>query len=321
MEQNCRHCGCKIEFGVGSPKTKIYCSVRCGKLASQKRRLAKIRNKRIELGMRVYQKGENKIQTDKAVRFCKVCGKILPSNKSKYCSMECLKKRRRKLNLQKRTCIICGNEFQQKRESQKICGEYECRLGLEKLKRKDNPKKTKVIKCSICGKEFIQLVGSCGGKSTNKRYCSKQCKQKSEAIRRKKYKEKIGIDEFRARNRNHNNKRRNDPVRKMICNIRSRVGMSLKRNNQTKKNKLFSLLGYDINELKHHLENQFKDGMTWDNYGTEWHLDHRIPIDAFNFNCENTKQLHNVIKKCWSLNNLQPLDAIENMRKSNKIFY
>lgn len=77
-----------------------------------------------------------------------------------------------------------------------------------------------------------------------------------------------------------------------------------------------SIVGYDCQELKTHLESQFKDGMTWENYG-KWHLDHIAPISIFNITSTKCKGF----KKCWELSNLQPLWAKENISKSNKIFY
>ena len=41
------------------------------------------------------------------------------------------------------------------------------------------------------------------------------------------------------------------------------------------------VLSYSDSQLKSHLEKQFKDGMSWDNYGV-WHIDHKIPVSAFN---------------------------------------
>ena len=34
-------------------------------------------------------------------------------------------------------------------------------------------------------------------------------------------------------------------------------------------------------EVAEHIESQFTEGMTWENYG-EWHVDHRLPITSFN---------------------------------------
>ena len=63
-----------------------------------------------------------------------------------------------------------------------------------------------------------------------------------------------------------------------------------------------------------YLERQFKDGMNWNNYG-KWHVDHKIPVSFFEFSSYNDWEF----KYCWSLNNLQPLWAEENLRKWNKI--
>lgn len=74
------------------------------------------------------------------------------------------------------------------------------------------------------------------------------------------------------------------------------------------------LVGYSLNDLMKHLEKQFTDGMTWENYG-QWHIDHRIPVSAFNY--ENINDLD--FKRCWSLRNLRPMWAIENIRKGNRV--
>ena len=74
------------------------------------------------------------------------------------------------------------------------------------------------------------------------------------------------------------------------------------------------LVGYNCQQLMEYLEKQFRPGMTWDNYG-EWHIDHKIPISAFNFTDVN----HVDFKRCWDLKNLQPLWAEENIKKSNKL--
>jgi hypothetical protein len=75
-----------------------------------------------------------------------------------------------------------------------------------------------------------------------------------------------------------------------------------------------TLVGYTTEQLKEHLEKQFTEGMTWDNYG-EWHVDHIIPRAAFNFEIPEDIDF----KRCWSLKNLRPLWAIENISKGAKL--
>lgn len=95
---------------------------------------------------------------------------------------------------------------------------------------------------------------------------------------------------------------------KLIDNYRSRINKAVTRkSNSTKK-----LLGCDIDFLIKYLENKFKKGMTWDNYG-EWHIDHIIPCASFNLT--NQEEL----TKCFNYCNLQPLWAEENRAKSDKI--
>jgi len=54
-------------------------------------------------------------------------------------------------------------------------------------------------------------------------------------------------------------------------------------------------------------------GMTWENYGKYWHMDHRRPISSFNLLDDND------VTACFHYTNLQPLLAIENLKKNNKI--
>ena len=74
------------------------------------------------------------------------------------------------------------------------------------------------------------------------------------------------------------------------------------------------LVGYTISDLNSHLEKNFMAGMSWDNYG-EWHIDHKIPISAFNFQAPEDIDF----KKCWCLRNLQPLWKHDNVVKNDKL--
>lgn len=74
------------------------------------------------------------------------------------------------------------------------------------------------------------------------------------------------------------------------------------------------LLGCSLVELKTYLESLFQLGMSWENYGKNgWHIDHIIPCAAFDLS--KPEEQH----KCFHYTNLQPLWAIDNLRKGNKI--
>lgn len=77
---------------------------------------------------------------------------------------------------------------------------------------------------------------------------------------------------------------------------------------------VLNLLGYSIAELRQHLENQFTDGMNWDEFMEgNIHIDHIIPMAAFNMRCEDD------FKRCWALSNLQPLWASDNIAKGARM--
>lgn len=123
------------------------------------------------------------------------------------------------------------------------------------------------------------------------------------------------IDSHREYRRNYEKTRKhNDPIYKLIANFRTAIYTVLKENNMNKYGHYFVVLKYSPEELVAHLENQFTEGMEWDNYGI-WHVDHRLPITSFNIQEMGDEEF----MRCWSLDNLQPMWSIDNIRKSNKI--
>jgi len=68
-----------------------------------------------------------------------------------------------------------------------------------------------------------------------------------------------------------------------------------------------------LNDLMQHLSSKFSKGMSFENYG-QWHIDHIRPVASFNFDSAE----HPDFKKCWALNNLQPLWAVDNKMKGDK---
>jgi hypothetical protein len=130
----------------------------------------------------------------------------------------------------------------------------------------------------------------------------------------KEYREK-NIDKIKKTKRDYErNRKSSDPIYKLISNFRTAIYQVLKESNVEKNKHYFDILQYTPEELIVHLELQFKDSMNWDNYGF-WHVDHKLPITHFNIQEMGDEEF----MKCWSLENLQPMWAEENIRKSNKI--
>lgn len=117
----------------------------------------------------------------------------------------------------------------------------------------------------------------------------------------------IHIDEFKE-----------FPTKGVQFKLRSVIMNAIRRNiiNKTveeQEQAIHSILGYSSKELKDHLESRFETKMTWDNYG-EWHIDHIKPESWFTYEQPTDEEF----KKCWALDNLQPMWASQNIDKNNK---
>ena len=127
-------------------------------------------------------------------------------------------------------------------------------------------------------------------------------------LRRKKY-----YEDNKEKHSEYFIKKRNESeVFKLKDNIRRRINHFFKNKLLTKNNKTFNIVGCSPEFLKEHLEKQFKDGMSWDNYGLYgWHIDHIIPLSS--------AETEDEIYKLCHYTNLQPLWAEENLSKGSKI--
>lgn len=102
-----------------------------------------------------------------------------------------------------------------------------------------------------------------------------------------------------------------DSFFKLKVTVRNRINVFLRKNNITKKNQTFNIVGCSPEFLKEHLEKQFTERMSWELMGKYIHIDHIIPLSLANSEEEIYKLCH--------YTNLQPLWAEDNLRKSNKI--
>jgi hypothetical protein len=78
--------------------------------------------------------------------------------------------------------------------------------------------------------------------------------------------------------------------------------------------RLFStadLIGCTWEEFVSYIEKQFKPGMAWENHG-EWHIDHIKPCALFDLSKPEEQ------KACFHFTNVQPLWAVDNMKKGAK---
>lgn len=139
--------------------------------------------------------------------------------------------------------------------------------------------------------------------SQKKYYNDHEYREKWLAYRRKKNK----TSEYKKhKQERHKERMKTDPNYRVSVTYRKRLNTVIRRLKRrgfeiSKYKGSLKLLGCTAEELRVHLEKQFRSGMTWQNHGTEWHIDHIKSCDS-----------HDLIKleeqeKCFHYSNLQPL--------------
>ena len=105
---------------------------------------------------------------------------------------------------------------------------------------------------------------------------------------------------------------RNSPQARLANNSRDRIrrmigsqGKGRGRSNR--------LIGCNADALCLILEAQFTPGMTWANYGSAWHVDHIIPLSAYDLTDPEQQ------REAFHYTNLQPMWAHENMAKGDEV--
>ena len=135
---------------------------------------------------------------------------------------------------------------------------------------------------------------------------------------RNKYKNEDNRAHRRKLKRDWERKRKkDDPSYKIIKSHYSRINQLIK---DSKSKKTMELLGCSKIFFINHLRKQFTAGMTIENYGTLWHVDHIIPL--YTFGNLTTSQEAQAI--AFNYKNTRPLLAQDNLRRpkglKSKIF-
>ena len=143
----------------------------------------------------------------------------------------------------------------------------------------------------------------------DKEYYYKNKKKKSEY---KKEWRKKNVEYMKKKKKEYYHNNIHDNIQfKLSHRLRNRLYFAI-RNNQ-KAGSAVDDLGCTIEELKIHLENQFQEGMTWENWKHDgWHIDHIKPLSKFDL----TDPVQ--FKEAVHYTNLQPLWWNENLQKRDK---
>ena len=95
-----------------------------------------------------------------------------------------------------------------------------------------------------------------------------------------------------------------DPLGQLAGVVWRRVYIALKSDKEMSSTEY---LGCNIETFKQHIEQQFTEDMSWENYG-EWYIDHKIPLKYHKPSLEEVAQRLNYT-------NTQPMWTSENMSK------
>ncbi len=168
-------------------------------------------------------------------------------------------------------------------------------------KKKSDKERYEKKKDEICKKQRV-------------RYAKNAIMERKSAIER--YKRSISTPEGKRSLLDRKNewsrlKAKSNPAYRINRSFSREIGRQVNKNG----NSYLSHVGYSIKELMQHLEKQFDKKMSWDNYGSYWHIDHIVPKSSFKI----LEIGDDEFKACWCLTNLRPLEAIANISKGSKL--
>jgi len=264
---------------------------------------------------------------------CGRCKVLLPSDHFSQkrsgdfmkCCMECNRKNREydnsnkcPHNKRKNRCIECKGvsmcEHARIRSTCKDCGGSEI---CEHSRKKNQCKDCKGSTMCEHGKRKYTCV-KCGGSTmcehNRVKYKCIECRGSAICEHNKiKYLcKKCGGSSICEHNRQKFGCKICDPAGHLACIVRNHVYRALIEDKELCSQEY---LGCTIEEFREHIEDKFAPGMTWENYGTEWEIDHIVPLKYK----ENgvSPSLEETIKRLHYLNT-QPLWSEENASKSNR---
>lgn len=206
-----------------------------------------------------------------------------------------------------KTCNRCKNKISiVKFTSGKVCDVCISKIELEK---------NSLSKfCGKCQKEKPKI-------RFNKNTCydcinSRRKERISNGVSKKYPTSKLKMKEWRLKNKEKlkkyrreysNDKYKSDINYKLLVTCRSFIRRCLNK----KDGRTFDILGYNSEKLRQRLECQFKQGMSWENYGSYWNIDHRKPISKFDL-------INIPVSVVNMLCNLKPVIKEYNFTKGNK---
>lgn len=103
----------------------------------------------------------------------------------------------------------------------------------------------------------------------------------------------------------------------MKYNTKKRYQIALRRLYTTNapSKEISTLLGIDKLGFIAHINKYLLEGMTMENFGSDWGLDHIVPVELFDFSNEND------LKLCYNYNNIMPMFNSDNRLKGASVHF
>jgi len=213
-------------------------------------------------------------------------------------------------------CKVCCNETEQKRrcqwteekraEENKKGREYYHQIA-QHPPTVDISQREQEKQCTVClkkqpAKQFYDHKKKGTVRSACKD-CTKEIKKQYYEENKEKYNKQI--TEYQKE------RIKKDPIFHLHKQMRCRVYSALKNNSALKEKRVLEYLGCTADFFQKWMAFQLYDGMTLENYGDIWHVDHTKPIASFDL----TKEVEQ--DACFSWKNCRPLLAQKNIHKSD----
>jgi hypothetical protein len=109
--------------------------------------------------------------------------------------------------------------------------------------------------------------------------------------------------------RTQRERRENDPAFKLSKSLRAKLCDFLKNGRDDIEHTMVDLVGCSDKSFRKWLEYNFTEEMSWENYGTYWHIDHVILCSMFNVLDYDER------KTCFNWQNTRPLEALKNLKR------
>lgn len=211
----------------------------------------------------------------------------------------------------KSLCKMCKNAYERER-----CSQFRTEIN-ERNREKYREKKETVSEvifdplvkkaCSVCNIEKVETEFYA---DKSRGIIRSECKACASLRRKQHYQD--NREKIIKQTSNYKvEKMKTNPEFKLEIRLKNRLYIALTKQFQKKNQKTMEYVGCTSTFFKEWMEFQLYDGMTMENHGKVWHIDHCKPCSLFDLSDE--KQ----ISKCFNWSNMRPFLATKNLIKHN----